>query len=236
MLSKYLEKLKSVNPKKYLVVLASLGVAGAGINSGLNKPVEVPKDKIVAVSKVLSPTQSQRDNYLNPGITCCSSSNSMYLNFYRPLLERGTDFVSDDTYIGSVYKRGRSQDHYIHDQALSAYGLDTVWRDDGDIDRIIRLTTQGFPTTVNILHRGKVGNSGVGRLAGGHCVLIRRYNSETKKFTVADPWGKLSNNYASKGIEDGNYEMSLAEFKVRHQGGYRILKEAQAKRLGLDKQ
>jgi Peptidase_C39 like family len=239
MLSKYLTKLKSVNPKKYLVVLASIGVAGAGINSGLNKPVpEVSKDKIVAVSKELSPTQSQRDNYTMPNRSCNSSSNAMFLNFYRPLLQRDGDFVPDDAYLASVLRRGDTIYHNIQTDTLKAYGLDTIWEDDGDLNRIKKIAEQGYPLVVNIVHRGKVEGHGFGALRGsGHMILIRSFDRKTGMFTIADPYGNLATGYpADSNPAKGNYQMSASEFSIRHQGGYRRLSNKQADALGLDHQ
>jgi hypothetical protein len=237
MLSRYLEKLKSINPKKYALVLASVGLVGVGVNNGVKSP-EIPKDKIVAVSKVLSPTLSQKDNYTMPNRSCNSSSNAMFLNFYRPLLQRDGDFVPDDTYLASVLRRGDTIYHEIQTTTLQAYGLESVWRDDGDIPRIKKVTEQGYPVVVNIIHRGRVEGNGFGALKGsGHMVILRSYDAKTKKFTVADPYGSLSRGYpASSNPADGNYQMSASEFATRHQGGYRLLSNKQADALGLDRQ
>jgi hypothetical protein len=239
MLSKYLSKLKSVNPKKYLIVLATIGGAGAGVNSGLNKPVEVPREKVVEVSKKLSPTLSQRDNYTMPNRSCNSSANAMFLNFYRPLLQRdGGDFVPDDTYLASVLRRGDTIYHGIQTTTLEAYGLGTVWHNDGNLDRIKKVAEQGYPVVVNIIHRGKVEGHGFGALRGsGHIIVIRDWDPKTKMFTIADPYGSLAKGYpASSNPADGNYKMSSSEFSIRHQGGYRLLSNKQADLLGLDRQ
>jgi hypothetical protein len=232
-LSKYLSKLKSVNPKKYLVVLATIGVAGAGVSSGLNKPVEVPKEKVVDVSKKLARSQSQRDNRFQPHRTCNTSSNAMFLDFYRELLPGKSEDVDDDDYLESVMKRGDTTVHEIQTAALKAWGLNSYWDTSGDIGKLTALTQQGYPTTVNILHRGRVEGHGIGALRGGHIILIRWYNPETKKFTVSDPYGNLAKGYPSGGVSEGNYEMSLSEFKIRWQGGARYLTSAQIKEFAL---
>jgi hypothetical protein len=234
MLSKYLEKLKSVNPKKYMVVLASIGVTGVGISSGLNqKSPEVSKEKIVAVSKDLARPQSQRDNKYQPHRTCNTSSNAMYLDFYRELMPGKTESVKDDDYLDSVMKRGDTTVHEVQTASLKAWGLDSYWDTSGDISKLIKLTEQGYPTTVNILHRGKVEGHGIGALRGGHVILIRWYNAETKKFTVSDPYGNLAKGYPAGNVSEGNYEMSLSEFKIRWQRGSRYLTSSQIKEFRL---
>jgi hypothetical protein len=233
MLSEYLSRLKSVNPKKYLVVIATIGVAGAGISSGLNKPVEVPKDKIVVISKELARSQSQRDNKYQPHRTCNTSSNAMYLDFYRELMPGKTESVKDDDYLDSVMKRGDTTVHEVQTAALKAWGLSTVWDTSRNVSKLTNLTEQGYPTTVNILHRGKVEGHGIGALRGGHVILIRWYNAETKMFTVADPYGNLAKGYPAGSVTDGNYEMSLSEFKTRWQGGARYLTNSQIKEFRL---
>jgi hypothetical protein len=157
----------------------------------------------------------------------------MYLDFYRELMPGKTSSVSDDDYLDSVMKRGDTTVHEVQTAALKAWGLSSYWDTSGDINKLTSLTSQGYPTTVNILHRGRVEGHGIGALRGGHIILIRWYNAETKMFTVSDPYGNLAKGYPAGGVNEGNYEMSLSEFRSRWQKGSRYLTSTQIQEFKL---
>lgn len=226
MLKKYLEQLKKVNPKAYAGVLVSIGAIGLGTQ--VTTTPEVPKEKVVAVSQQLARPQSQRDNKYQPHRTCNTSANAMFLDFYRDLMPERPQLVDDDDYLDSVMKRGDTTYHEVQTAALKAWGLDTVWDDSGSRQKLIDLTSQGYPTVVNILHRGVIGGKGASALRGGHMILIRYYDAEKQMFDVSDPYGSLSQGYPSGlGVAAGNYKISKESLFARWQGGSRRLSNNQ---------
>lgn len=175
------------------------------------------------LGKQISPSQSQRDNYTQPGRTCNSSSNTMWLNYFRSLntdpSRRGV--VKDDDYLASLIKRGYdSTDHGAQTEILKVYGVNSRWDTSGRFEVVEKALSEGYPVVVNILHRGKVGDCGRGALRGGHIVLIRSIfvQNGRKMLNITDPYGQLCANYEQSGLE---YNISVDQFKARWQGGSR---------------
>lgn len=230
-MKKYLDRLAKVQPRMYAGIAAALLAGGAGVGDQLSKR------QVTEVSKQVAPTLSQRDNKFQPHRTCNTSSNAMYLQFYAQLIpERAGQVIDDDDFLDSVMKRGDTTVHDVQTRSLKAWGLNSNWNTDRNMTRVKKMTTEGMPTVVNILHRGVVNGKGARALRGGHVIVLRYYDANTKKFTVADPYGSLASGYRNTGIEAGNYEITEAEFRSRWQGGYRTLSNTQASKLGLNNQ
>lgn len=245
-----IQKLKETDPKIYAAIVGLLftGSVSTTLVSNNSNPsssnpspspstptVEQVQEKFInaplsvklAVSSAISPTLNQRDNYTMPHRTCNSSSNAMYLNFYRSFI--GKPQVTDDVYLFSVLKRGDTIYHEVQTRTLIAYGLDTVWNDDENLDRVKSILRKGYPVVVNILHRGSVNQ---GTLRGGHIIVLRSYDGD--KFAVSDPYGILESNYND--YSKFTYYMSEAIFKARWQGGYRTISNKQAELFEIEKQ
>jgi len=157
---------------------------------------------------------SQRDNYTMPHRTCCSSSNAMYLDWL--LRVTGKDGLNnDDGYLKKVLDNGDTIYHHVQTETIAEYGFNTKWMTDADIDFVEDLIDAGFPVVVNILHRGKMCAP-----RGGHIIMI--IGRKSGHWIAHDPYGTLESNYCAT---DGKYShISEKEFRVRWQGGYRILK------------
>lgn len=227
-MKKYLDRLSKVQPRVYAGIAAALLAGGTGVSGQLSKK------QAVEISRKVAPTLSQRDNKYQPHRTCNTSSNAMYLQFYANLMvERAGQVIDDDDFLDSVMKRGDTTVHDVQTRSLKAWGLESTWNTNRNMTRVKKMTSEGMPTVVNILHRGVVGGRGARALRGGHMIVLRYYDPITKKFTVADPYGSLASGYKNEGIEAGNYEITEAEFRSRWQGGYRTLTLNQSNKLGL---
>lgn len=234
MLKKYLEQLKKVNPKAYLGVLVSIGAIAAGSQITPETVPEVKPNQVNQISEKLARIQSQRDNKYQPHRTCNTSANAMFLDFYRDLMVDRPQWVDDDDYLDSVMKRGDTTVHEVQTAALKAWGLNTFWDTSGSRKQLIDQVSQGYPTVVNILHRGRVEGNGIGALRGGHMIVLRFYDPVTQMFDVSDPYGNLAKGYPSGlGASAGKYKMSKSEFYTRWQGGRRELTVSQKKAFNL---
>lgn len=219
---KYLRLL--VKSRGFLVGTATALIGlGSLITENQDKTTPVDPSKLDQAQRDLSPSQSQRDNHVQPHRTCNSTANAMYLNYFR-LFNEDVDrqgYVPDDTYLSSVLKRGDTTDHEVQTRTLRAYGLDSVWDTSGSFSKMIRTLDEGFPIVVNLLHRGKVGNCGAGALRGGHVVLVRSYYTNTAGqivFRVSDPYGQICSDYKDHKLD---YDLAEVQFKARWQGGAR---------------
>lgn len=156
---------------------------------------------------------SQRDNYTMSNRTCNSSSNAMYLNWLRLATFR-KKLSGDNEYLRKVLTIGDTIEHWVQTTALKAYGFNTIWKEDSNIDLVCGLLKSGFPVVVNILHRGTVEAP-----RGGHVICLIGCNKES--VLTHDPYGTLSSDYSDT---NGAYSrIPLDEFVTRWQGGYRLL-------------
>jgi uncharacterized protein YvpB len=141
------------------------------------------------------------------------------------------DRVTDDTYLGSVLKRGDTIYHEVQTETLKAYGLDTIWLNDKNLNRLKALTSKGLPSVVNILHRGSVNE---GTLRGGHVIMVTNYDPIKKRFTISDPYGSLESDYTDHSTLV--YTMPENIFTARWQGGMRVLTRTQSDNFEMSNQ
>lgn len=158
---------------------------------------------------------SQRDNDVMPNRTCNSSSNAMYLNWLQRACGQSKVLTDDDVFVKSVLKRGDTIYHGVITQTLKAYGFNTIWDDDGDINKLKQLVLAGFVVPVNILHRGTRTNP-----RGGHIICLVGYR-QSGDWICMDPYGTLDSGYTNRNGK--NAFISRADFQSRWQGGYRYL-------------
>lgn len=217
-MAKFNELIRNLAKNSQLSRAAAATVAAIGV--GAATPLQVAN-----VSRSVSPSLSQRDNYTMPHRTCNSTSNAMFLNYFRVTLNR--NLVADDVYLGSVLKRGDTIYHEIQTAALLAYGLDTYWDDNANMGRLTASLEAGYPVVVNILHRGIIGRS----LRGGHIILLRSIDTEKGTIQVSDPYGLLESDY--KDYSKFDYTLRISDFEQRWQGGARYLTNTQARKLQL---
>lgn len=158
---------------------------------------------------------SQRDNYTMSHRTCNSSANAMYVDWLLRVTGRNPKGLGgDDGYLKKVLDIGDTIYHHVQTQAIQKYGFDTKWMTDGDYPFIEDLICEGFPVVVNILHRGSTCAP-----RGGHIVLL--IGNKSGSFIAHDPYGTLNSNYSN---QHGKFsKIDEEEFKIRWQGGYRIL-------------
>lgn len=156
---------------------------------------------------------SQRDNYTMSHRTCNSSSNAMYLDWLMAVT-KGKRLGGDDGYLKTVLSHGDTIYHGVQTQALRDYGYNTKWMTDADYPFVEDLLTEGFPVVANILHRGSQCAP-----RGGHIIML--IGKKSGRLIAHDPYGTLCSNY---GNTDGKFsQIKESEFKIRWQGGYRIL-------------
>jgi uncharacterized protein YvpB len=252
-MNEYLKQLSKTDPAMVMRLCTLAGVAFLGFKTATTTTVTVepktmptivstlkPEIKIAEkttdisltpkqeeiIHSAISPALSQRDNYTMPFRTCNSSSNAMFLNFYRPLLQKPK--VTDDEYLASVLKRGDTIYHEVQTTTLKVYGLDTVWDDSGNEERLKKITSQGLPVVINILHRGSVLK---GTLYGGHIIVVTNYDPIKKSFTVHDPYGLLESDY--KDYSKLVYQEPENLLMARWQGGARYLSKTQTQKFNL---
>lgn len=199
-------------PKTLAATVAAIGVGA------------VTPNEIYKASTSISPVLSQRDNYTMPHRTCNSTSNAMFLNYFRRLM--GKDLVADDIYLGSVLRRGDTIYHEVQTATLQAYGLDSYWSTSANFEQLAKSLENGYPVSVNILHRGSL----TGVLRGGHIIVLRAIDLKRGVIKVSDPYGNLKTDYKGGSME---YEISVGEFNRRWQGGARYLTNVQARKFGL---
>lgn len=207
----------AANGKLNKTLAATVAAVGVGA---------VTPAQLYSASTSISPVLSQRDNYTMPNRTCNSTSNAMFLNYFRKLM--GKEIVSDDVYLGSVLRRGDTIYHEVQTSTLLAYGLDTYWGNDANFARVRASLEAGYPVAVNILHRGSISQ---GTLRGGHVIVLRAIDTKRGVIKVTDPYGLLESNYQD--YSKFEYEIRISNFEARWQGGYRMLTNTQARKFGL---
>lgn len=156
---------------------------------------------------------SQRDNYTMPHRTCNSSANAMYLDWLMRVIGK-SGLNEDNGYLRTVLKYGDTIYHSAQTAAIKAYGFSTKWMTDMDYPFIEQLLAAGFPVVCNIEHRGSLSNP-----TGGHIIMLTADKGDN--FLVHDPYGTLASDYRNTQGKDS--VISKKEFKIRWQGGYRIL-------------
>ncbi|GEM_PF-4909366 len=157
---------------------------------------------------------SQRDNYTMSHRTCCSSSNAMYLDWLLRVTGK-PGLNGDDGYLQKVLANGDTIYHEVQTETLAEYGFSTKWMGDADLDFVEDLIDAGFPVVVNILHRGSTVAP-----RGGHIIML--IGRKSGYWIAHDPYGTLESDYTNT---NGAYSRIKEQvFKIRWQGGYRILK------------
>ena len=161
--------------------------------NGLGSTAEPPKAK---GEKVLPVRYfSQRDNYRDASRTCFSSSCAMLTEFLKPGTlpgERG-----DDIYVQRVFEFGDTTDAYVQIKALSSFGVNSKFIQNGSLDTIREQIDRGVPVPVGILHHGPASAP----TGGGHWICVIGYDKNG--FIVHDPWGEIQHSTGQYISEDG---------------------------------
>lgn len=146
--------------------------------------------------KLSVPYYSQRDNYRDANRTCFSSSCAMLLSGLKP------DLIDDDEeYIRTVFEIGDTTEAWVQVAALKTYGVDSVFKQNGNWDDIEDLLARKIPVPIGILHHGGVeAPSG-----GGHWICCVGVSPDNKSIIVHDPFGDLD-------LVLGRYESSYGKY------------------------
>ncbi|MEL7038904.1 MAG: C39 family peptidase [Cyanobacteria bacterium J06592_8] len=151
------------------------------------------------------PYYSQRDNTVDPGITCNPSSCCMVAEFIQP----GSFGGSDDEYIRQLYRGyGKAVEHDSHTRLLVDSGFKTEFRYDLDYsDLNASLFDRKLPVVIGVMHRGYYKTP-----TGSHMMVIVGHDSHTGEYIGHDPWGQ-SFHYSN---EDGsNVRLPLKSLNPR---------------------
>jgi Fungal chitosanase of glycosyl hydrolase group 75/Peptidase_C39 like family len=164
---------------------------------------------------------SQRDNYTMSSRTCNSSSSAMLLDWWRRATGQ-EPLGGDDDYLRKLLAIGDTIYHENQTAAIAQYGFKSKWiapedePTEEDFDRIDELLDNGFPTTVNISHRGTEKAP-----TGGHIIMLIARRKSEGTYISHDPYGTLDSDYANP---NGRYSpISRSSFRNRWQGGHRVL-------------
>jgi len=164
---------------------------------------------------------SQRDNYTMGGRTCNSSASAMLLDWWRRAA--GMEALGgDDEYLRKVLEIGDTIYHENQTDAIAKYGFKSKWISPvdeptkEDFDRVDGLLDNGFPVTVNILHRGSENAP-----TGGHVILLIARRKSEGTYVSHDPYGNFGSGYKNP---NGRFSLiSRNSFRNRWQGGHRVL-------------
>ncbi|GAB4384323.1 MAG: hypothetical protein Kow00121_47660 [Elainellaceae cyanobacterium] len=127
------------------------------------------------------PYYSQRDNWVQPGRTCSSSTHAMLLNFLKP-----GSVASDDEYFRKfIGTWENSTDWSFHTRALKQFQIESVYRQDLDFKDLERSLELGYPVAIGVYHKGPIFAP-----MGGHVLLIIGMNKAKGVFYANDPWGE----------------------------------------------
>lgn len=167
---------------------------------------------------------AQNDNELwndgTPGYAQCHiTSESMLVVYLKPELldwSRKNGFREFESYVKSKYYKysGSRGDHNAMTSCLRIdFGIDSVWKYDGNFSDIRQLIDKGFPVTVGVEYK-----------TAGHILLVTGYDD--KGFWVNDPFGERLGSSDQYKINPGrpseigkNDYYSLSTFdKIWHNG------------------
>ena len=132
--------------------------------------------------KLNVPYYSQRDNYRDALRTCFSSSCAMLLSALKPGSIKG-----DDDYLKTVFKYGDTTEASVQLKALSEYGVDASFKQNGSWDSLEAQLKKGIPIPIGILHKGPVSAP----TGGGHWLVVIGMTADKKSVIVNDPFGDL---------------------------------------------
>ncbi len=127
------------------------------------------------------PYYSQRDNLVQPGRTCSSSTHAMLLNFLKP-----GSVASDDEYFRKFVGTWENSTNWdFHTAALEKFGIRSVYRQNLDFEHLYHSLELGYPVAIGVLHKGPLTSP-----SGGHVLLITGMDKAKGIFYANDPWGK----------------------------------------------
>ena len=169
------------------------------------------------------PYYSQRDNYRDASRTCFSSSCAMALKAVRP-----KSITGDDDYIRTVFSIGDTTEAWVQVAALADYGVESIFIQDGNFDRLKQQLDRGVPVPVVFCTKALLLLPLV--VVIGSLLLVMRthpYNGGGGYFLVNDPWGELQHSTGQYISEDGaglkySYALMEARWTVEGNDGWCI--------------
>ena len=149
----------------------------------------------ITPKKLDTPYFSQRDNFRDSNRTCFSSSCAMMLETLVPGTLPGAR--GDDEYIKTVFSIGDTTEAWVQEEALSRYGVEVRYIQNGSLDTLKEQIDKGKPIPIGILHHGP----GYAPAGGGHWICVYGYFCDG--FWVMDPWGELDHKTGQYISTDG---------------------------------
>jgi len=158
---------------------------------------------------------SQRDNLINPYVSCNSSSHAMLVDFMLRKNRRGS-LANDNEYVSKVYSgnygtygKNNSVSWDIQMKVVGSYGIKCRYNNKGK-EALISYLHKGYIAPANFKHKGRLKSP-----FGGHVAVVVDFD-EDRGFLIADPFGSPMPTYVNH--ECGYYWMSEKEFDARTQG------------------
>lgn len=157
---------------------------------------------------------SQLDSDTDQGGRMCNSSSDAMLAFFitkKPI--SGNYAQSDDNYLKHyVNKYGDTTNHDAQTLALRDLGINSAFRKDWSVERVIQQLEAGYPVVCGILHKGPI-EAPTGR---GHMVLVVGVSADRKTLYVHDPAGELDLIRGGYIHDQGAYRSySVSNFRKR---------------------
>ena len=158
---------------------------------------------------------SQRDNLINPYVSCNASSHAMLVDFLLRKHKRGS-LASDNEYVAKVYSgdygkygSNNSVSWDIQLRVVRSYGFDVEYTSAGK-ESLIDYLLDGYIAPCNFKHKGSLSHP-----FGGHVVVAVDYDPRLG-FLITDPFGSPMPTYKNKW--DLDYWITEKEFDARTQG------------------
>lgn len=161
---------------------------------------------------------SQRDNSINPDVSCNSTAHAMLVDYH--LRKRGLlGFRDDEDFLKRVYSgnygkfgSNNSLSWDVQMAVCNSYGVRARYSNEG-LDEVKNEIKKNGVTCVNIFHKGSTPQT----RSGGHVILLAGYDEVNKLFRIHDPWGaRPSDGYQDKKLL--KYDMPESEMRWRFQG------------------
>jgi len=148
------------------------------------------------------------------GRMCFSSTNAMLVEYLRPGAIRDSG-QADDAYLQQVLEFGDTTSAEAQIRALSSYGIEATFRQDGTTAEAKDLLRLGLPVPVGVLHHGSVDSPS----GSGHWLLLVGFDEASGHWICHDPFGEMdcvNGGYVSNTPTAGRYvRYSFRNFNPR---------------------
>lgn len=188
----------------------------------LNKFIIIWRSKIIDSFPKQAKFFSQRDNKINPLVSCNSSSHAIFVDYVLRNILHKKGLVTDDEYVQRVYsgkygtyKNNNSLSWDVQLRVCRSFGVQCYYSNKGK-RALIKEIQKGLICPANFRHKGNMYKS-----YGGHVSVVVDYNKE-KGFLIYDPYGTRMPSYKEKFY--GVYWISEKEFDYRFQGIFTTFK------------